>query len=552
MNHEVVAGGVLAEQQRHLELPGAVLLPELAVDDLAEVHRGRLEIRHLDADGVFARDRCLDAQRGGLQRHLEVAGEGGDLLHARAEVEREGVLRHDGAGHVVGELRVDVEHLERVDEPLGHRGDILAGAAVLLRHGVQEVGVGNDVRTLVLLLLGVGRSRREGRVRRVRRGRGRGDRAHRRDGGGACGPGGGRFTRAQVVHGTRGGGLARRHVVHGAGGEGLAFGLEAGAQGGALLFFFLPLRFALCQLGGAFCFLGGAFSFLGGAFSLFLLSAPLAFLLLFQSESFAFRLFRGLFVRDALLFCEARSLRCIARGRCGLGGGRAVAYVAHRVAVAVRRPVRQAGQGGDDVARPRDDEQGEDGEDDHEHARAEWRKVVDEAARHDEVAHRPARVGLDVQVAQQGCDGGRVPGHLQEAGDGEDEKHDAERAAAGVERLPQHEPEAGEHAGRRHAPDAESQELVAGVGEPVAGHAHEVGRGGCGGDTEVGNVAPVVRAQREEGEQRKREQEEPDHAAARVAFRFRSVCRLGLRHLLLLKIGGSEWMRAVTRESRTA
>lgn len=49
---------------------------------------------HLDADRVLAGDygRCA----GGPEGHLDVALEAGDLLDARAEVEREGVLGDDG------------------------------------------------------------------------------------------------------------------------------------------------------------------------------------------------------------------------------------------------------------------------------------------------------------------------------------------------------------------------------------------------------------------------------------------------------------------------
>ena len=476
VHHEVVAGGVLAEQERHLELPGAVLLPELAVDDLAEVHGGWLEVRHLDADGVLARDGGLDAQRGGLQRHLEVAGEGGDLLHARAEVEREGVLRHDGAGHVVGELRVDVEHLERVDEPLGHRGDVLPGSAVLLLNRIQEVGGGDDVRSLVLLfLLGAGRVRREsracrGRCRRgcgcrCRRGCGRGDRAHGGDGGGDGGPGGGRFARGQEVGGTRCGLVA--------------FGLQPGAEGGALFFFLALLLLARLARGLAF----GAAFLAGEAFRL------------------AFGLFggagRGFLVGDALLLGEACGLGGLLGGTRGFGGCVLVVYFTHFVAVTVRRPVRQAGDRGDDVARSGDDEQGEDGEADHQHARAERRQVVGKAARHHEVAHGAAGVGFDVQVAQQGGDERRGAGHLQQAGEREEEQGDAQRAAAGVEGLPQHKPESHVHADDRHGPDGESDQLVAHVGEPIADRADEVGRGGRRRDAEIRDVVPVVGAQRE-------------------------------------------------------
>ena len=90
-----------------------------------------------------------------------------------------------------------------------------------------------------------------------------------------------------------------------------------------------------------------------------------------------------------------------------------------------------------------------------------------------------------------------------------------------MEGLAKHEAETDVHADHRHAPDAETDELVARVGEPVARRADEVGRGGHRGDAEVRDVVPVVGPEREEREQRNRKHEESDDPAARAGFRFR-------------------------------
>ena len=90
--------------------------PRQVVEDVAERHHARREVRDLDADRLLARDRREDADLGRRERIREVVLEAGDLRDLRAGRELELVADDARAGDRADDRRVDAEVRERLDE----------------------------------------------------------------------------------------------------------------------------------------------------------------------------------------------------------------------------------------------------------------------------------------------------------------------------------------------------------------------------------------------------------------------------------------------------
>ena len=186
------------------------------------------------------------------------------------------------------------------------------------------------------------------------------------------------------------------------------------------------------------------------------------------------RLCGGLLVCDALLLGVALGLCRLA---CGLGGGQrfVLGGIVEFLAFAIRRPGRKAGESADDVAESNGQQDREYRKACHQHARPERRQETRKASCHQEVADGAARIWDDVERRQDRLySGGAHSDDLKQAGDGQEEKRHADGTAAWMERVPEHESKATEHACERNGPYAEPQQLVAGVCEPVSGHADQV------------------------------------------------------------------------------
>ena len=140
-----VAGDVLAEpdRQRRAARALAVLLGQLAAEDVAEVDHAVALVGHLDADRLLARDRRKDADVGGGERVRDVVLQLGDLRDLDAGREPQLVAGHARAGHLPDDLRLDAEVAERLDQQL--RDVVLVGGVgrrSLWRSGAAASGRG--------------------------------------------------------------------------------------------------------------------------------------------------------------------------------------------------------------------------------------------------------------------------------------------------------------------------------------------------------------------------------------------------------------------------
>ena len=133
---------VFPEQERQLalgELAGGAQVEFLEPD------RDPRLVRHLDADGVLARNRCDDADARHLHVQGEIVGQDRDLADAHAGFERDLVLRDDRA-------RVDADHLHAQIEVekrlLEKRGRVAETLLVLLDAERLRIGQQRDRRQL--------------------------------------------------------------------------------------------------------------------------------------------------------------------------------------------------------------------------------------------------------------------------------------------------------------------------------------------------------------------------------------------------------------------
>ena len=98
-------------------------------EDVAERDEVRREVRHLDADGLLARDRREDADLRRRERVREVVLELRDLADLRPGRELELVARDARARDLADERRLDPEAREAREERLGDAAARLAARA---------------------------------------------------------------------------------------------------------------------------------------------------------------------------------------------------------------------------------------------------------------------------------------------------------------------------------------------------------------------------------------------------------------------------------------
>ena len=92
--------------------------PGLALEDLAHGDGAGLLVGHLDADDTLAGDGRLDADAGGLEGHLEIAGHAGNALDADTGGGQELETGDNGTLDDISDLDVDVELGEGLDDDL--------------------------------------------------------------------------------------------------------------------------------------------------------------------------------------------------------------------------------------------------------------------------------------------------------------------------------------------------------------------------------------------------------------------------------------------------
>ena len=116
------------------------------------VTRFGLEVRHLDADGLLARDRREDPDLGRGQRVGEVVLERGDLANLRSGCKLQLVAGDARARDLAADGRVDAEVGQRLDECRRHAGTGLRRGTTCLLRLAQHAPVGEPV----LLVHGLG------------------------------------------------------------------------------------------------------------------------------------------------------------------------------------------------------------------------------------------------------------------------------------------------------------------------------------------------------------------------------------------------------------
>ena len=116
-----VARDVLAEPhgQRRAAAGLAVLLAQLAAEDVAEVDHAVALVGHLHADRLLAGNRSEDADVGGGERVGDVVLQLGDLRDLGAGREPQLVARDARAGDLADELGLDAEVAERLHQRAG-------------------------------------------------------------------------------------------------------------------------------------------------------------------------------------------------------------------------------------------------------------------------------------------------------------------------------------------------------------------------------------------------------------------------------------------------
>ncbi len=150
-----LAGHVAPEGERQLRLGGG---ERDLLEDAAEGNDVEVLVRDLDADGALARDRGLDPERAGGQRHRQVVGEGLDARHADVDGRLDLVLGDDGPRVAGDDHGADPEARQLLGDDLlvpsvrggaaaglGRVGDVLEQGQVSSR---TRIGRGGSARSV--------------------------------------------------------------------------------------------------------------------------------------------------------------------------------------------------------------------------------------------------------------------------------------------------------------------------------------------------------------------------------------------------------------------
>src|SRR5512140_609232 len=95
------------------------------LEELAERDNLRARVRHLHSHGTPPRNRGDDANARGAHGEREIVREIRDLPHLDAGRWLDLELRHHGTGGAPGDLRLDTERAERIDELHAHGVELL-------------------------------------------------------------------------------------------------------------------------------------------------------------------------------------------------------------------------------------------------------------------------------------------------------------------------------------------------------------------------------------------------------------------------------------------
>ena len=145
-----LAGDVLTDTERELRLRTLELA---AAEHISEVDGRTVLVRHLDADGRLARDRCLDTDIRRGKTHLDIVCERHDLRHLHTDLRLQLIARDGRADRDVRDRDIDAKALQGFLEGQRVLANLLSRIEVLTCRLLQEAERRDHVRLLRLLFL---------------------------------------------------------------------------------------------------------------------------------------------------------------------------------------------------------------------------------------------------------------------------------------------------------------------------------------------------------------------------------------------------------------